>query len=49
MSRSGYFCCHYYLLEKLKLPPLIRFSLGLHSTEDDIERTIKELRRVIKT
>ncbi len=48
MSRSGYFCCHYYLLEKLKLPPLIRFSLGLHSTEDDIERTIKELRRVIK-
>lgn len=36
MCRSGYFCCHYYLKNKLKLPPLLRVSLGLHTTKEDI-------------
>lgn len=48
MVRSGYFCCHYYLIEKLQLPPLLRISIGLHTTEDDINQTIKTLKKVLK-
>lgn len=48
MVRSGYFCCHYYLLEKLKLPPLLRFSIGLHTTEDDIIKTIEIMKKITK-
>ncbi len=46
MVRSGYFCCHYYLLNKQKLPPLIRLSLGLHTTDEDIEKTINILAKI---
>jgi cysteine desulfurase/selenocysteine lyase len=45
MVRSGYFCCHYYLIEKLKMPPLLRFSIGLNTTETDITRTLKTLKK----
>ncbi len=48
MVRSGYFCCHYYLLEKLKMPPLLRFSIGLHNTEDDIYQTIEVMKKITK-
>ncbi len=48
MVRSGYFCCHYYLLEKLKTPPLLRFSIGLHTTEDDILKTIETIKKITK-
>lgn len=48
MVRSGYFCCHYYLIESLKLPPLIRFSIGLHTTESDIEKAIMTVSKFIK-
>lgn len=48
MVRSGYFCCHYYLIEKLKLPPLLRFSIGLQTTEDDIEKTIEIMKKLTK-
>lgn len=48
MTRSGYFCCHYYLLEKLSMPPLLRFSIGLHNTEDDITKTIETMRKITK-
>jgi cysteine desulfurase/selenocysteine lyase len=48
MARSGYFCCHYYLLEKLKMPPLLRFSIGLHNTEDDINNTIEIMKKLTK-
>ncbi len=48
MVRSGYFCCHYYLIESLKLPPLIRFSIGLHTTESDIEKTIAMVAKFTK-
>ena len=47
MVRSGYFCCHYYLIEKLKMPPLLRFSIGLHTTESDIERTLIALKKFV--
>lgn len=48
MVRSGYFCCHYYLLEKLKMPPLLRLSIGLHTTENDIIKTIEIITKIMK-
>lgn len=48
MTRSGYFCCHYYLLEHLSMPPLLRFSVGLHTTEDDIVKTIETMKKITK-
>lgn len=48
MARSGYFCCHYYLIEKKKYPPLLRFSIGLHNTNADIEKTIEAVKRIMK-
>jgi len=48
MVRSGYFCCHYYLIEKLKMPPMLRFSIGLHTTEQDISKTIELMNKFIK-
>ena len=38
MARTGYFCVHYYLDHVLGLPPLMRFSLGLHNRPSDIEK-----------
>jgi cysteine desulfurase/selenocysteine lyase len=46
MTRSGTFCCHYYLLEKKKSPPLVRLSLGLHTTKKDIDTIVDTLRRL---
>lgn len=48
MARSGYFCAHHYLKEQLGLPPLLRFSLGLHSTAADIEQAHDTLARLMK-
>jgi cysteine desulfurase/selenocysteine lyase len=48
MVRSGYFCCHYYLIEKMQYPPLVRFSVGLQTTESDIDRTIAALTKIMK-
>lgn len=45
MVRSGYFCAHYYLVEKLKMPPLVRFSIGLHTTENDIIKALEIIKR----
>jgi cysteine desulfurase/selenocysteine lyase len=47
MVRSGYFCCHYYLIEQRQLPPLVRFSLGLHATPADIDKRIQTLQKLI--
>ena len=48
MVRSGYFCAHHYLKEQLGLPPLLRFSLGLHSTASDIDSATQALARLLK-
>lgn len=48
MVRSGYFCAHHYLKEQLGLPPLLRFSLGLHSTESHIDSATQALARLMK-
>ncbi len=49
MCRSGYFCCHYYLKNKKKLPPLLRISLGLHNTADDISRLQQAITHILHT
>ena len=47
MARTGYFCVHYYLDHVLGMPPLIRFSLGLHNRNSDIEKVKKVLGKII--
>lgn len=47
MARTGYFCAHYYLDHVLGMPPLIRFSLGLHNRPSDIEKVKKVMAKVI--
>ena len=47
MARTGYFCAHYYLDHVLHLPPLIRFSLGLHNSPEDITKIQKVMEKLI--
>lgn len=47
MARTGYFCAHYYLDHVLGLPPLVRFSLGLHNRPEDIEKIKKVLQKTL--
>lgn len=47
MARTGYFCAHYFLDHVSKYPPLIRFSLGLHNTSEDIEKVKKVLGKIL--
>lgn len=43
MCRTGYFCCHYYLKELKQLPPLLRISLGLNNTKEQIDFLVENL------
>lgn len=47
MARTGYFCVHYYLDHVLHLPPLVRFSLGLHNRPEDIEKVKKVMAKIV--
>lgn len=47
MCRSGYFCCHYYLKHKMKYPPLLRISLGLHNTSEQIDFLLGKLKYLL--
>lgn len=47
MARTGYFCVHYYLDHVLGLPPLVRFSLGLHNRPADIEKVEKVMSKIV--
>ena len=47
MARTGYFCVHYYLDHVLGLPPLVRFSLGLHNRPEDIAKIKKVMEKII--
>lgn len=47
MARTGYFCVHYYLDHVLKMPPLMRFSLGLHNRPEDVEKIKRTLAGII--
>ena len=48
MVRSGYFCAHYYLKEVLNLPHLVRISIGLHNTREDVDKLKQVLERVFE-
>ena len=48
MARSGYFCCHYYLQNVKKYPPLLRLSLGLHTTEKDVATVLSVIKKIIR-
>ena len=47
MARTGYFCVHYYLDHVLHMPPLLRFSLGLHNRPEDIDKIKRILGKII--
>ena len=47
MARTGYFCVHYYLDHVLELPPLVRFSLGLHNRPEDVAKIKKVMEKII--
>ena len=47
MARTGYFCVHFYLDHVLGLPPLMRFSLGLHNRPEDITKVKKVMEKII--
>ncbi len=47
MARSGYFCCHYYLKNLKKHPPLLRVSLGLHNTRQQVDSFLSILETII--
>jgi len=47
-ARSGYFCAHYWLRERERVEPLLRFSLGAHNTEQDVERCLDVLGRMLR-
>ena len=48
MARTGYFCAHYYLDHVLGLPPLIRFSFGLHNRPEDIDIIKNTMAKIIR-
>ncbi|MDO5627227.1 MAG: aminotransferase class V-fold PLP-dependent enzyme [Mobilicoccus sp.] len=48
MVRSGAFCAHHWLIEREGLPPLLRFSLGAHTSEADIAHTVSTVTRLAK-
>ena len=47
MARTGYFCVHYYLDHVLGMPPLVRFSLGLHNRPEDIDKVKNVMGKII--
>jgi cysteine desulfurase/selenocysteine lyase len=47
MVRSGYFCCHYYLKNLKGYPPLVRVSLGLHNTEEQVKKFLQVLKAIL--
>lgn len=48
MVRSGYFCAHHWLRERLALPPLLRFSVGLHNTAADVDTAVGAMDRLVR-
>lgn len=47
MVRSGHFCAHHWLRQEHGDSPLVRFSLGAHNTEADVERTLEVTGRLL--
>ena len=49
MCRSGYFCCHHYLIHTKKLPPQLRVSFGLHSSQHDLDIFLDSVQSIVTT
>ena len=47
MTRTGYFCVHYYLDHKKHFPPLVRLSLGFQNTPEQIDKLLEALKKVL--
>ncbi|MGD1070501.1 MAG: aminotransferase class V-fold PLP-dependent enzyme [Bryobacteraceae bacterium] len=47
MVRSGYFCCHYYLQSVLRLPPLVRVSIGLQNTSSQATHVADVIHQIV--
>lgn len=48
MVRSGYFCAHHWLQDREGLPPLVRFSVGAHNTDADVDQTLEVMGRLMR-
>ncbi|HVL60833.1 MAG TPA: aminotransferase class V-fold PLP-dependent enzyme, partial [Microbacterium sp.] len=48
MVRSGHFCAHHWLADQRGLAPLVRFSVGAHNDEADVERALDVMARLMK-
>lgn len=48
MVRSGHFCAHHWLQEREEAPALVRFSVGAHSTDDDVTRALEVMDRMMR-
>jgi cysteine desulfurase/selenocysteine lyase len=47
MTRTGYFCVHYYIDHKMHFPPLVRLSLGYQNTPEQIDKLLSALKKVL--
>ena len=47
MTRTGYFCVHYFLDHKMHFPPLVRISLGYQNTPEQIDKLLDELKKLM--
>ena len=47
MTRTGYFCVHYYLDHVMHFPPLVRISLGYQNTPEQIDKLLSELKKLV--
>lgn len=48
MVRSGHFCAHHWLSGRLGLGPLVRFSIGAHNTDADVDRALEVTGRMMR-
>ncbi|WP_425841356.1 aminotransferase class V-fold PLP-dependent enzyme [Microbacterium sp. PA5] len=48
MVRSGHFCAHHWLADRLGMEPLVRVSLGAHSTAEDVDRALDVTSRMMR-
>jgi len=47
MTRTGYFCVHYYLDHRMHFPPLVRLSFGYQNTPEQIDKLLSVLKNII--
>lgn len=47
MTRSGYFCCHYYLDHQKHFPPLVRLSMSFANRARDGDKLVKILEKAL--